>query len=248
MKLGRNGEIIISNGFDGGTYSPRHVSRTSVYLGDMSREDMRVKAEVASREEAARREDLRAAAAMKRMEQRKIAVREKIKAALAARELVGAHKMELARAAGYEAARKSSRQADITPWVGSGFAGFGDPSTEQRINPDGAEDIAIVDAAIPEVAEYGINSWMEDASTVEAAVKDAAAAYTQGKVQMATLLDYARSPETSVVGMPLSAQSILAKNQEVVEHYASDVVNAVGSNNEMVKYGVMALAAWILLR
>lgn len=243
MRLGRNGEIIAETGFDGGSYTPRYESRTSVYLGDMSKEDMRIKAEVDARNRAIRQENIKAQAIKLMREREKYLIQDRIRQRLQEREERSNRMMEFARARGFENAKFSGRMMDTNPWIGSPLAGFGQEG-EQRINPDSAADVEIVDASIPSVKEYGLNNWMEDPDSIVERVAANSAAYTDGKIQLATLVDYAKSPDRSVVGMPLASE--LSQNLQAAEAVVDQAVQE--TPKPILKYALYGLAALWLLR
>lgn len=241
MRLGRNGEIIAETGFDGGSYTPRYESRTSVYLGDMSREDIRIKQQVDARNRAVAKQNAIAAAAQRRAAQERYLIQDNMKKEIARREATSDRMLEIARAKGFEAALRSGKSPEINPWLGSPHAGFGCVG-EQRINPDSNVDVEIVDANMPSVQEYGINNWMEDPSAIKTRVASAQEAWTDGKQTLQTMVDYARSPELSVVGMPLASQvSVDLSNAEAA------VAPAV-QGSPAIRYGLYALAAWLLFK
>jgi len=243
MRLGRNGEIIAETGFDGGSYTPRYESRTSVYLGDMSKEDIRIKAQVDARNRAIRLENVKAQAIQLMKQREKYLIQDRMRQKLQETEERSNRMLELARARGYENAKFSGRAPEFNPWIGSPFAGFGEAG-EQRINPDSNVDIDIVDANIPSVKEYGINNWMEDPESIVERVSAAETAYTDGKLQLATMVDYAKSRELSVVGMPLASQ--VSQDLEAAESLVSETVQKTPA--PVLKYALYGLAALWLLR
>lgn len=261
MRLGRNGEIIAETGFDGGSYTPRYESRTSVYLGDMTAEDIRIKKQVDARNKAVAAQNVSARAHKRFIERQRYALQDQIKQQIAKREAAADHKNEVLKAKGFERARAFGFAEDINPWVGSAFAGFG-ATGEQRINPDSAVDIDIVDANIASVKEYGINNWMEDPAALTERLSDADASYTKGKIWLQTLVDYAKTANRSVVGLPIASQvsQELSQVESAAQSAAKDLVTKIQITNapaqpaqndnqrNYVKYGLMALGAYLFLR
>lgn len=252
MRLGKNGQIIADTGFDGGSYEPRYESRTSVYLGDMTKEDIRIKAEVANRARSARILNAEAAKLKAQAARQRMVVKSRMHELINAREALATKQMELVRAHQYEAARRSSRMGDFNPWIGNPLAGFGQIG-EVRIDPDSHESVQIADADIPSVKEYGINNWLEDPSYYEDKVESSENAYTPGKRTLQTMVDYAKSPELSVVGMPVAAATNVERQEDAATAYVeanakSVVAVQAGAPNNTLTYGLMALAAWMLLR
>lgn len=253
MKLNKFGELVAETGFDGGSYEPRYASRTSVYIGDMSREDIRVKALVAKRNASAMVQNLQANAAKIVRERAKIARQDIINQSIREREAKGAAALNAAKTHGYLSALESGRTETVNPWVGSPFAGFGSGAGETRINPDSNESVEIVDMNMPEVGEYGVNNWMEDPSQIIERVDASQTGYTSGKVVMQTMVDYARTADRSVVGLAVPAQGIEDQNMEVWDAYNAKFsqaapMGAASDNTNLIVAVAAAAAIYFLWR
>jgi hypothetical protein len=265
MRLSDTGELIAETGFDGGSYRPRYGYRTSVFLGDMSKEDIQIKKEVQARERSIAAENARAIAMKAASAAEAYRRQEAHNQMLRGIEASGAYQMEVAANKGYLAAKAHGHLADVNPWIGSPFAGFGDAVTEQRINPDSNLDVRIVETDMPTVEEYGINNWQTNTGSTANRVTDSEFAYTEGKVWKQTLVDYARTPELSLVGLATPSVGILAQRAQVARVYAdtfsgygdtnvpstdslpADILPAAVPNNTL-KYGLLALAAYFLFK
>lgn len=252
MRLNKLGELVAETGFDGGSYEPRYASRTSVYIGDMSREDIRVKALVARRNAATQIENLRANAAKAVQVRARVARQDAINQSIVAREAKGAQALNAAKTHGYLSALESGRTETVNPWVGSPFAGFGSGAGEQRINPDSNESVEIVDMNMSEVSEYGVNNWMEDPSQVIERVQDSQEGYTSGKVVMQTMVDYARTADRSVVGLAIPAQGIQDQNNQIWDAYNAKFVSPApmgdaASVSTIPWWGILAGAALFVI-
>lgn len=180
FKLGSNGEIISTNGFDGSSYSPKYETRTSVFLGDMSKEDIRIKEEVRQRKIAIAKQDLEAKKLKDQEQKRKYLIRDYINNKQYNQRVAAEKMMRAVSDQKVFNARKSANIADVNPWVGSPFAGFGQMG-EERINPDSNKDIDIIDPGFSSVESYGVRSWMEDPKSITDRISDNASSYTKGK-------------------------------------------------------------------
>lgn len=251
IRHGKNGEIIVSNGFDGGSYQPRYESRTSVYLGDMTSEDLRVKALVAKRKQGEAAQDLAVQKAKAREAKQRYLVQDYLSKRREVGRVAADNFLRGLNDRRFGEALKTSHIADVNPWIGSPFAGFGQAG-EQRIHPDSVEDVEIVDAAVPSVSEYGLQNWMEDPSSIVDRSEDMQASYTPGKKVLQTMVDYAQKQDLSVVGLPATMESMTEQERAVYAKYMEQSGLATSSNESVnpniIRYGIYALAAFFLLR
>jgi len=255
FKMGRNGELVAVNGFDGSGYQPRYESRTSVFLGDMTREDLRIKAQVALRKQAEARMNQAARDSVAREMQRRIWVREFMDRKNKAVEVAGAKMLANAKNVGFLAGLADSGSADINPWVGSPFAGFG-AAGEERINPDSDLPVDIVDAGLNSVKEYGVQNWDQDPAAVENMINASVWSQTEGKEVLQTLVDYPLRPSESVVGMPAASQASQIMTQDEIDKtqavalaaQKSQAASEQATPTNYLQYGVVAIAAYFLLR
>lgn len=245
IHLDKNGNISVVNGYDGGVYTPRYEDRTSVYLGDMTSEDMRVKAEVKARREAAKRMDSKVALMKARAEQRKYLIADYLARKKHQAEVQTDRYIKRVSDQKVHRAMASGKLADISPWRGNPFAGFGQLG-EERINPDSNSVIDIVDADIPSVKEYGVQDWNTDPKSYDDRIADSAAAYTPGKQVLQTMVDYASKLDKSVVGLPAAIADMTQDQRNQYLSYLDQNKQTV--DPKMVKYGLYALGLFILLR
>lgn len=253
FKLNSKGDLIAMNGFDGGTYRPQYESRTSVFLGDMTREDIRIKKEVQARKAAEARMDAIVRARAAQAVKSRIAIREYMASKNRAAEAKSDKLLNTARDQGFLRGYADNKTTDINPWVGSPFAGFG-AAGEERINPDSARDIEIVDADIRSVREYGVQDWMQDPEALEARIRDSEWSRTEGKEILQTLVDYPQRPSESVVGMPVPSEVTRdinrAINTEAVMTYQAQQAAAAeeAQKPNWAAYGLIGLAILAVLK
>lgn len=244
FKLNSKGDLIASNGFDGGSYQPRYASRTSVFLGDMTREDIRIKKEVQARQAAEARLDLAARRSQAAQSRQRMLVKDYLAHKNRQVEARGAKMESIAKDQGFLSAYSDSQTPDFNPWMGNPFSGFG--SGETRINPDSAQDVEIVDASIASVSEYGVQNWGVDPDSLVDRVNDSEWSQTEGKEILQTLVDYPQRPSQSVVGMPVpsmvSTELRLAQDVEAAESFVQP------EKPNYMKLGLIGLGIFLVLR
>lgn len=258
FKLDKNGNLIVSNGFNSGTYQPRMTDRSSVYLGETTRQD------IAVRDAVRKRRLSEAKVAWDNEQKRKMALRRKMRL----QDYLNEKQRMIQKKAETLALKHQDREThkailsgrvlESNKFIGSPFAGFGNAEQEsqvQRINPDSEEEIDIVEADIPPVEAYGIKTWMETSTSEYTMdkIEDTAQSYTPGREVMQTMVDYARKADQTLVNFP---KSIYEMTDAERAQYAQIMEQTGESRNafrkeidpKLVKYGLYALAAYLLLK
>lgn len=258
IRLGKNGEIIVQNGFNSGTYKPRSADRSNVYLGETTKEDMMVKKEVRARQQAETRMEMNNRAAAKRRIMLEMAKRDYHNARSRAAVVKGDLLSRRFQDRETHKAILSGRTIESNKFMGSPFAGFGNAeqtALEQRIDPDSIEQVEIVDADLKTADPYGIKTWMESSTSEYTAdkIEDSMESYTPGKVTMQTMVDYASQQDKSLISFPKTmyemseaeraAYALIMEQTGLRENSNKDAIDP-----KIIKYGLYALGLYLLLK
>lgn len=255
FKLGSKGEIIIERGFNSGSYTPKTRDRTNVYLGETTKEDIKIRNKVKSQNNQVRKLEQKIALKKKEELYKKMKLEDYRKAKLQAAQRKSEVLMNRFQDRQNHKALLSGKMLETNPFVGSPFQGFG-AEGEERIDPDNIDQtIDIVDANIPSAEAYGVKTWMEVMTSEyqDPKIESYAQSYTPGKEILATGVDYANNVDKTLVSFP---KNIYEMTDAQRAEYAKIMEQTGESKNafqneidpKLIKYGLYALAAWILLK
>jgi len=258
FKLDKSGNLIVSNGFNSGTYRPHTVDRSNVYLGETTKRDIEVRNQVRKRRLSEQRVELENKKRIAESQKRRMMLEDYKKAQ---KELIKQKSeilMSKYRDAQTNKGLLGSKVIESHHFIGSPFSGFGNEQYEaavERINPDSQAEIDIAEEDIKSADAYGVKTWMESSTSEYTMdkIEDSMQSYTPGKQVMQTMVDYARQADKTLVSFPKTVYEMTdAQRKQYAEMMAKtgEAKNAFQKeiDPKIVKYGLYALAAYLLFR